>query len=145
VSEDAAALARIRRGLGLILILAGVVHAFEMILAVLYSQGRLPVVIGPGLWSQLYYAHFLFFVGGSLLYLGLSYRSCGIFYFETLVDFLIAVPIFTILVQAFAQLLVRRLVSPFFSLVPSVFLLAYGFFVRSGRSFAKIARPPTPS
>ena len=128
------ALAPIRRGLGLIIFIAGVIHAFEMTLATLYSQGRLPVVIGAGLWSQLYFAQFLFLVMGSVLYLFLSYRSRRMFYFETLVDFLIGLPPFTVLMQAMALLLVRRWVNQWWSLAPSAFLMGYGLFVRSGRS-----------
>lgn len=134
MTSDAEALARIRRGLGLIIFLAGVIHAFEMVLASLYSQGRLPVVIGAGLWSQMYFAQFLFLVMGSGLYLFLSFRARRTFYFEALVDFLVGLPPFTVLMQAIAQLLVRHAISQWWSLVPSAFLMAYGLFVRSGRS-----------
>lgn len=138
-------LARIRRGLGLIFLLAGLIHAGEMVLAVLYSQGRLPIVIGAGLWSELYFAHFLFLVMGSLLYLALNFRSTGVFHHETLVDFLVGLGVFILLMSAAAHLLVRRLVAPWWSLAPSAFLACYGLFLTSGRGlFNRSAASPSP-
>jgi hypothetical protein len=131
-AADPAELARIRRGLGLIFILAGIIQTATMVLATLYSLGKLPVVIGAGVWSQLYFAQFLFLVMGSVLYLGLSFKQAELFYFEALADFAVGTTLFILVLTVLAHLLVRRVVSPWWSLLDGLVLAGYGFFVRAG-------------
>lgn len=123
----------IRRGLGIIYILSGLLHGAEMVFATLYSMGKIPLVVTARLWSQMYYAHFLFMVlaGGS--FLALSYRRSGLFYPETLIDFLIGIGVFVILISLIGLALVRGLLNPWFSLVPSAFLAFYGYELLQGR------------
>lgn len=137
-----ASLAKIRRGLGVIYLLAAFIHAGEMTLAALYSMGRLPLIIGAGLWSELYYAHFLFLILGGLGYLALSFKRSGIFYYETLVDFLIGIAVFVVLLTLAGVVLVRGAVGPWWSLLPSAFLGAYGVGLLNNRRFGFGARQP---
>jgi hypothetical protein len=131
---------RIRKGLGVLYLLAGLIHAATMVLASLYSLGRLPWVISAGTWSQLYYAHYLFMALGGGAYLALSFRADGLFYPESLLDFAVGFGVFVPLVSVTAVLLVRGLVSAWFSLVPSAFLLAYGAGLLRGRRLGFGAR-----
>ena len=132
----------IRRGLGIIYILSGLVHGGEMNLATLYSMGRLHVILGLGIWSELYFAHFLVTVGGGGLYLFLSYKREETFYPEPLIDFVLGVAVFEILMSGIAWLLVRQMLSPWWSLLPSVFLLVYGYELYQGRRFGVPAENP---
>lgn len=137
-------LLRIRRGLGVIYLLSGLLHWAVMTMAALYSLGRISVVIGVGLWSELYYAHFLFLILASLAYLALSYRQTGIFYYEALVDFLIGIGAFVVLLSVAAVVLYKGLVTPWLSLVPGTFLVAYGAGLYFGRpmGFGPGSAPP---
>ena len=126
-------LAGIRRGLGVIFVLAGLLHGAVMTLATLYSLGRLRVVIGPGLWSELYYSHFLFLVLASLGYLTLSYKRSAVFYWETLLDFLVGMLVFIVLLGLVGIVLVRGLANPWLSLLPGTFLAAFGLGLFLGR------------
>ncbi len=124
-----------RRGTGVIYILAGLAHACLMVFASLYSLRRLHVYVSPELWKELYYAHFLTMVVGGLIYLGLSFKQSGIFYYEVLSDFLVGIAAFVILLTIVASLLVSGRVNAWFSLAPSSLLLAYGGGLISGRAF----------
>lgn len=128
-------LRRIRRGVGLILILAGLISLGEMIFASLYSMGRVPILVSARLWSELYYAQYLFMTLGGGMYLLLSFRQAGVFHYEALVDFIIAVGVFTMLLGLAGFVLVRELTVPWFSLLPGSFLVSYGAGLVAGRSF----------
>ncbi len=123
----------LRRGLGVIYLLSGLAHAAEMTAATLYSLGRIPLVIGQGLWSQLYYAHFLATVLGGAAYLAMGYRKIGLFLPEPLIDFLLGLAAFLVILTFIALLLVRRMLNPWWSLTPSGFLLVYGWELFAGR------------
>lgn len=137
-------LLRLKRGIGLIYLLAGVLHAGIMAFATLYSQGRVKLVIPAGLWSEMYYAHFLFLALSGGLYLFLSFKRSGTFQFEAVLDYAIGVAAFVLLLSAAGVVLVRGLVSPWLSLVPSGFLLAYGLGLRAGRRFGFFASSMNP-
>ena len=128
-------LLRLRRGAGIVYLAAAVIHAGEMIFATLYSLGRLHVYVPAQLWKELYYAHFLFLILGGLIYLGLGFKQCGIFYYEVLADFLVGVAAFVVLLTAVASLLASGRINPWFSLTISAFLAAYGLGLIQGRVF----------
>lgn len=126
---------RLRRGLGVLFVIAGVVHAALMAAATLYSLGKIHVLVSARLWSELTFGHFLGLVLGSGLYLTLGYWRANEFYFEPLLDFLAGVAAFDLILTGTVFLLAKRLLPPFFSPVPSAFLIAYGAGLLSGRRF----------
>lgn len=126
-------LLRIRRGVGVIYLLSGAVHAAIMILASLYSLRRLPWFIPARLWSEMYYMHFIVFVVSGLGYLFLSFRKSRVFHYEALVDCVVGIGGFIVLMSVAAVLLVKQMVPPWFSLAPSLFLLSYGWGLARGR------------
>lgn len=145
LAPDPQELYRIRRGLGLVLIMAGGMHWGLMVFASLYSLGRIRLLIPARLWSEMYYAHFLFLVMAGALYLFLNFRNTRVFHFEALSDYLVAVGIFIILMSVTGLVLVKGLITPWFSLTPGAFLNAYGFGLWLGRPFGflpKNWRPP---
>lgn len=135
-------LLRLKRGLGLIYILAGASHAWLMAFATLYSLGRVKLVIPASLWSEMYYAHFLFLCLAGGLYLFLCFRKTRTFNFEATVDYSVGVAVFILLLTFTGAALYKGWVNPWFSLAPSVFLLAYGLGLRAGKRFGFLPAPP---
>jgi len=135
--SDAAALARIRRGLGAVFALAGLLDGAETLLAVLYTRGKVPFVITAALWSRLHFAQFLFLVVGAMLYLTVSFGAAGVFYHEALADFLIGFLIFMFLWSGRVVLLVRGLVPVWTAFGPGLFLAGYGVSLRAGRTLVR--------
>ncbi|MBI3552754.1 MAG: hypothetical protein HY077_09555 [Elusimicrobia bacterium] len=135
-------LLRLRRGVGLIYLLGGLIHACMMVYAALYSLGRLRVLIPAEIWKQFYFAHFLFLVLGSLVYLGLSFKQTGIFYYEVLADFLVGLTAFIVIMTGVALLLVSGRANPWWSLSMSGFLAAYGAGLMRGRVCGFGPKPP---
>ncbi len=125
---------RLRRGVGVVFVAAGVLHATIMVMATLYSMRLLPFVITARLWSRLYFGHFLALVLGCGLYLALGYRRRG-FYFEPLLDFAAGVAGFNVFLTLTAVALVRHWLPAWLSPIPSAFLLAYGLGLMRGRRF----------
>ncbi len=135
-------LLRLRRGIGIIYLLGGLIHAAMMVYAALYSLGRIHAVIPAGLWSEFYFAHFLFMVLGGFIYMGLSFKQARIFYHEILIDYMVGIGAFFVIMTAVALILVRRLVSPWFSLSMSGFLVFYGLGLMTGRICGFGPKPP---
>lgn len=125
---------RLRRGVGLIYIIAGVLHAGEMVFVSLNSLHILHLSFPAGFWLPFFFAPFLFLILGSMSYLGLGFSECGIFYYEVLADFLVGIAGFFVLFSVIAFTLRDHPVSPWFSLLPSVFVLAFGVGLRQGRT-----------
>lgn len=105
-----------------------------MVLASLYSLGRLRIVISPGLWSEMYFAHFLFLVMSAMIYLFLGFRRTGIFYYEVLVDYLVALLFFILMIGIVAYLLVHGKIDTWWSLSPGGFLVVYGIGLVQGKA-----------
>lgn len=135
----------IRKGLGFIYLLSGLFHLAVMVFATLYSLGRIHFIVTGRLWSEMYYAHFLFMVLAGAGYLTLSSRRGGVFYPETLVDFLVGIGAFIVMIGIAGLLLVRGLVSPWFSLTPGAFLVYYGTgLLRGSRLGVPLEKPLPP-
>lgn len=134
---------RVRRGVGLIYLLAGILHAGIMAFATLYSMGRIPFVITASLWSELYYAHFLFLAMSGGLYLFLSFKKSGLFHFEIMLDYAIGMSAFMLLLTFTGLALFKGWLPGWFSLTPSGFLLLYGRGLRAGKRFG-FFKPPAP-
>lgn len=126
-------LLRLRRGVGLIYVLAGLANWAEIGLALLASSGRLPFSISPRLWSQLFFGHFLLLVVSGLLYLTISYYVSGLFTYLALMDYLVGVPVFMIALPAILGLVIHGAPAAL-AFLPGGFLLAYGFGLRRGRA-----------
>lgn len=127
-----------RRGLGLVYLLSGLIYTAQMVFATLYALGHLPgILIGKGVWSQLYFAHFLFTVLAGMGYLGLDFLKRGVFEAQALVDFLIGLAAFIILFSFTGLFLVRGWANPWGSLTPGVFLLYYAWRLLSGKALLR--------
>ena len=124
---------RLRRGIGALYVLAGVVHWAEMGFVTLISYRLIQVHMTGQLWSRMYFAQFLLLVITGPLYLLLAFRRSGLFTYAALVDYLVGVPVFIILLSIVLALLVRG-ASPALSFLPGGFLLAYGIGLLSGRA-----------
>lgn len=98
-----------------------------MLLAIFYSQGKIPVLITAAMWSRIYFGHFLFMVLGGASLLFFSYRNTGLFFAQNLVEFMLGVGAFVILFSAAGAILAKGRGSPWISLGPGGFLLYYGF------------------
>ncbi len=136
---------RLRRGVGFIYIIAGFIHASEMVFVSLNALHLLHLSFPPGFWPKFFFAPFLFLILGSLSYLTLGFRECGIFYYEVLADFLVGIAGFIVIFSAIAFTLRDNHISPWYSLVPSVFVLAFGLGLMQGRvcGFGPLP-PPLP-
>jgi len=132
---------RIRRALGLVFVVSGLLHSLQAGLVLFYSLGLVHLHITARLWSRMHYGLFLFTVlaGGSFLFF--SFRRAGLFYAQTLLDFAVGIGIFVLLVSLLGLLLGRH-PSPWIALLPSAFLLAYGLGLYRGRSLGFWARNP---
>lgn len=138
------ALLRIRRGVGWLYVVAGLLHAANMTFASLYALRKISFHVSAQTWTRLHFGHFLFLVGAPLLYLALSFHRERLFYYEALGDFLVGVAGYFVLLTAVAFLLVSGRVSPWLSLLPSAALLAYGAALISGRAFG-VKKPAADS
>jgi hypothetical protein len=136
-------LARLRHGLGIILLIGGVIHLCEMALASFYAMGKLRIMIPGRLWSEMYFAHFLYLVMAAMIYLVLGFKRTGVFYYEVLVDYLVALVVFIVLIGVMGYLLVNQKVGEWFSMLPGLFLVYYGLRLMWNLSFAfPLPRPP---
>ena len=116
----------IRRGLGAVYLLAGLLNAVLMILPGLCA-------LNARLWSLLFFGQFLFLVAGGLGWLAYGYRRAGLFFAEPLIDFLLGIGGFVVLLSAAGWALRRAPLSPWIALSPGAFLLFYGFELIRGR------------
>ena len=128
-------LLRIRRGVGIVLIAAGVLHMGHNLFAVLYASHRLRLYVPPTAWAELSFAHFLFLVLAGLGYLTLSFMREGIFYHEALADYLAGLGGFIVMLWLTDSLIVSRIISPWCSLATGLLLAAYGGGLCRGRPF----------
>lgn len=127
------ALRRIRRGVGWLYVVAGLVHAANMVFASLYALRKIPFHVSAEAWTRLHFGHFLLLVGASTTYLALSFRKERLFYYEALLDFLVGVGVFIVLMTITAAILVTGRGTPWISLIPSAFLVIYGRLLIAGR------------
>lgn len=124
-----------RRQMGWIYLASGLIYSAQMTFATLYALGHVHgVIIGKGVWSQLYFGHFLFTVLAGMGCLGFHFLKTGTFAVQTLVDFLIGLACFIVLFGLTGAALIGRLVAPWFSLTPAAFLLYYSYRLLSGRA-----------
>lgn len=113
--------------------IAGLIHAGQMTFASLYALRRISVDVSAATWTRMHFGHFLLLVCASILYMTLCFKREGIFYYEALADFLAGVGVFVIVMSIVASILVANRATPWISLIPSVFLIAYGCGLIAGR------------
>lgn len=134
------ALRRIRLGVGVVFIIAGLFHMAQNAFAALWATHRIHLQVSPTLWAHLYFGQFLFMILAGLGYLTLSFYQEGIFYYEALGDFLAGLGGFLAVIPFVAVGIVYRKISPWASLTPGLLLAAYGVGLTLGRRFGFGAR-----
>lgn len=122
MTETASEAVRLRRGVGIVYVLAGLLQWGVLAGAWL----RLPA---PML-SRLFFGQFLFLIFGGLTYLTASFARTGRFIYHPLVDYLIGVAIFVVLLSFVALILAKGLAGPWLAPAPGLFLIWYGVKLR---------------
>lgn len=127
-------LLRIRRGVGVVFIVGGLIHMGQNLFAVLWASGRLRVAVPPGLWAHLLFGQFLFLVFAGVGYLTASFKKERYFHFEALADYLAGMGGFLVVMPVSAGLIVARVLPTWTSLAPGALLALYGAGLCAGRA-----------
>jgi cytochrome c oxidase subunit IV len=143
--SHADALRRIRRGVGVVLIAGGLLHAGQNLFACLWSTGRLRLPVSPRLWVHLAFGQFLFLVLAGLGYLISAFQRERYFYYEALVDYLIGVAGLLIVMPFVSTAIVDRVLPVWASLLPGVLLIVYGAGLCAGRAYGWQKTPSPPA
>jgi hypothetical protein len=134
-------LLRIRRGLGWLYVLTGLVQTALMGLAVAVSLGWLQVFLTGRQWSQAFYGQFLLLCVAGPMYLLLAFRKERVFIPAVYVDLIAGIPVFVVLLSGVLPLLARG-GTRVLALLPGAFLLGYGAGLVSGRAYAVGPKAP---
>ncbi len=111
--------ARLRRGVGVVYVVAGVLQWCVLAGAWL--------MLPAGLMSRLFFGQFLFLILGGLAYLSANYVADNKFVYEPLADFLVGVAVYVVLLSLVALILVKGLAGPWLAPAPGLFLMGYGY------------------
>lgn len=124
----------LRKGLGEIFILSGVLHWALMIYATLYALGKLTrTIVTVSQWNSYYLDHFLWTFLCAILYIVQKAFKTGPYAIQLMVDFMLGVTVFYGLFRGVRFILARGLFTPWLSLLPGLFLLYYGCRLYRGR------------
>ncbi len=124
----------LRKGVGVIFILAGVLHAGSMALAAWLLRG-LPLVQKAEILELYYYVHFILLIAGSCAYLFYGYWRAQAFFIEPFMDFLAGLGLFVLVVGVAGALIAHVSHGATLFFLPGVFLMAYGAGLIQGHAF----------
>ncbi|MBI5210321.1 MAG: hypothetical protein HY927_10155 [Elusimicrobia bacterium] len=123
----------LRDRLGRIFVVSGLAHCGLMAFATLYSYGYVRGSITTGIWTDLYFAHFMATMVACTVFVLIKGRTNVAFGFQLGLDSLAGVAVFWGMFDILRYAIARGWVPPWWSLFVSLFLLYYGFSLRKGR------------
>ncbi len=125
--------ASLRRSLGRVALVFGLLHLLPTAFVWLSSGGPAPVLISARVWSVFFYAHFIALTAWGVGLQALAAARAKLFYGGPLIDFVLGVTGFMIL-ETFAGLALRRGAGPSWpALLPGLALAAFGLRLGTGR------------
>lgn len=115
-----------------------------MTAAALYALGHLRVRISAAAWQQMYLAHFFCTTGCGAGYLWLGYRQTGANPSQGIMDLTVGLFLYAVVLLVTGLLLLAGRIAPWFSIVPGIFLIYYGWVLRQGRAIWTAIELPNP-
>lgn len=124
----------LRRGMGALLVAAGLTHCLMMVGAILYKGPPL----APGQWHRFWDAHAIFFVLAAVLYVVIMVVRSDVLVLQPVLDFAAGLFILRVVFRAVRLGIRSGFVSEWLALFPGLCVIGYGLALRKGIQWKRL-------